>query len=112
MLVMPSRSEAMPNALLEAMTLGVPAVATRVGGVAEVAENGESAWIVPPEDPAALAAAMRACAGDASERDRRVAQARELARVNHDPKARARRYVALYETLLARVLNPRAEERD
>jgi glycosyltransferase involved in cell wall biosynthesis len=110
MLVMPSRSEAMPNALLEAMTLGVPAVATRVGGVAEVAEDGESAWIVPPEDPAALASAMRACAGDPTERDRRVARARELARVNHDPRARARRYVALYESLLARVLRPWAAE--
>lgn len=40
---MPSRSEAMPNALLEAMTLGLPVVATRVGGVPEVADDGEMA---------------------------------------------------------------------
>ncbi|MEZ4390743.1 MAG: glycosyltransferase [Polyangiales bacterium] len=108
MMVMPSRSEAMPNALLEAMTLGVPAVATRVGGVPEVAEDGESAWIVPPDDPAALAAAMRACAADEAERARRTSRARELARENHDPGARARRYLDVYEALLHRVLAPRA----
>lgn len=102
MMVMPSRSEAMPNALLESMTLGVPAVATRVGGVPEVAEDGVSAWIVPPEDPAALAAAMRACAEDEGERSRRVAAAARAAKENHDPVARARRYVSLYETVLAR----------
>ena len=105
-LLMPSRSEAMPNVLLEAMTLGLPAVVTRVGGVAEVAEDGVSAWIVPSEDPAALAAAMGDCERDADARATRVTAARVAARENHDPDARARRYVTLYESLLHRRLVP------
>lgn len=54
--VLPSRSEGMPVALLEAMACGRACVAARVGGVPEVAE--EAALLVPPEDPAALAEAL------------------------------------------------------
>ncbi len=99
MLVMPSRSEAMPNALLEAMTVGLPVVATRVGGVPEVADDGSMAWIVDPESPERLAAAVVACVGDEAERARRVELARQRARDRHDPARRAERYLALYAAL-------------
>ena len=55
--VMPSRKEGMPLALLEAMAMGVPSIATDVGGVREVAGDGE-VLIVAPEDDAALARAI------------------------------------------------------
>jgi glycosyltransferase involved in cell wall biosynthesis len=57
--VLPSRFEGVPNVLLEAMALGRPCVATRVGGVADVARDLETALLVPPEQPEALAAAIR-----------------------------------------------------
>jgi glycosyltransferase involved in cell wall biosynthesis len=50
--------EGMPVVLLEAAAVGLPIVATRVGGVAEVVEDGTTGFLVPPGDPAALAEAM------------------------------------------------------
>lgn len=57
---LPSLSEGMPLALLEAMAAGVPAVATNVGGVAEVLKDTESGLLVPQSDSSALAKAILA----------------------------------------------------
>jgi glycosyltransferase involved in cell wall biosynthesis len=62
--VLPSRSEAFPNALLEAMTAGLPVVASRVGGVLEVVRDGETGLLVPPDDPGALGATLRRLIAD------------------------------------------------
>jgi len=59
LVLLPSRSESLPMVLLEAGTAGVPVLATRVGGMPEVVEDGETGLLVPPEDPAALAAAAK-----------------------------------------------------
>lgn len=56
--VISSRSEGMPVALLEAMSFGLPVVATRVGGIAEVLEDRAQGILVPPEDPGELAKAI------------------------------------------------------
>lgn len=56
--VLSSRTEGTPIVLLEAMAAGVPIVAARVGGVPDVLDT-ESAVLVPPDDPAALATAIR-----------------------------------------------------
>ncbi|HEV8643047.1 MAG TPA: glycosyltransferase family 4 protein [Methylomirabilota bacterium] len=56
--VLPSRSEGLPFALLEAMALAKPVVATRVGGNPEVVEDGRTGLLIPPEDPVALARAV------------------------------------------------------
>jgi glycosyltransferase involved in cell wall biosynthesis len=57
-LVVPSTYEGMPLVVLEAMEAGVPVVASRVSGIPEVVEDGRTGWLVPPEDPRALAAAL------------------------------------------------------
>ena len=56
--VQSSAFEGLPNALLEAACLGVPLVATAVGGMAEILRDGESGLLVPHGDPAALGAAI------------------------------------------------------
>ena len=56
--VLPSRSEGFSNAIVEAMAASLPVVATDVGGNAEAVRDGVTGFIVPPEDPEALAAAI------------------------------------------------------
>ncbi len=74
--VLPSKSDARPNALMEAMAAGLPVVATAVGDVAELVAAGRTGFLVPPGDPNALASAVlsivanpaRACALGAAAR--------------------------------------------
>lgn len=54
----PSRGEALGVAILEALASGTPVVASNVGGIPEVLDWGRAGWMVPPEDPAALSAAL------------------------------------------------------
>jgi glycosyltransferase involved in cell wall biosynthesis len=56
--VLPSRSEAFPNAVIEAMAAGLPVVATHVGGIAELVQQERTGVLVPSEDPEALAGAV------------------------------------------------------
>ena len=56
---MPSRQEGLPMAALEAMAEGLPVVASSVGGLLELVEDGETGWLVPASDPAALSAKLR-----------------------------------------------------
>lgn len=57
--VLSSRWEGCPNVILEAMAYGLPVVATNVGGVPELVKDGETGILVPAENPAALADALR-----------------------------------------------------
>ncbi|MBA2332563.1 MAG: glycosyltransferase family 4 protein [Actinobacteria bacterium] len=57
--VLSSAWENFPHTLVEALAVGTPVVATAVGGVPEIVRDGENGLLVPPDDPAALAAALR-----------------------------------------------------
>ncbi len=72
-LVVPSLYEGMPLVVLEAMEAGLPVVASRVSGIPEVVEDGATGWLVPPEDPERLAAALDAVLADPSGARRRGA---------------------------------------
>jgi len=72
--VHPSHSEGLPNAVLEAMAAGAPVVATRVGGSPELVADGVTGFLVPPQDPAALAKAIEELLAEPG-RARRLGQA-------------------------------------
>jgi glycosyltransferase involved in cell wall biosynthesis len=74
--VLASANEGTPVSLIEAAAAGVPAVATRVGGVPEVV-TPEAGMLVPPGDPEALAGAISRLGGDPEQRTRLGAGARE-----------------------------------
>jgi glycosyltransferase involved in cell wall biosynthesis len=56
--VLPSRAEGLPNAVLEYTAAGLPVIASRVGGNAELIDDGETGLLVPPEDSSALSSAL------------------------------------------------------
>jgi len=64
--VLPSAWENFPHTVVEALAIGCPVIATSVGGVPEVVRDGENGLLVPPGDPATLAAALERFFGDPS----------------------------------------------
>jgi glycosyltransferase involved in cell wall biosynthesis len=74
--VLSSAWENLPHAAVEALAVGTPVVSTAVGGVPEVVRDGENGLLVPPNDPAALAGALRSILDDDALRARLAAAAK------------------------------------
>jgi glycosyltransferase involved in cell wall biosynthesis len=103
-LVLSSVIEGLPTVLLEAAASGLPAVATDAGGASEAIVEGETGFVVPVSDPAALAAGMaRLAALSASERERMCRAARAHAVARFDLRVIAGQWESTYRELLERV---------
>jgi glycosyltransferase involved in cell wall biosynthesis len=99
--VVPSRWESLPIAALEAMAAGLPVLATRVGGVPELVDDGMTGRLVPPGDEGALAAALSGLLADATARERMGAAARRLVAERFRLETMIERTERLYERVLS-----------
>ncbi len=94
--VLPSFAEGVPVVLMEAMASRRPVIATRVGGVAELVEDGQSGLLVAPGDAQALSQAILRLADDADLRVRMGAAGRATVTADFDVEIEARRILALF----------------
>jgi glycosyltransferase involved in cell wall biosynthesis len=101
-LALPSRTEAFPTVLGEAMALGVPVVATDVGGAREALLDGRCGVLVPPNDVDAFAAGLNELLCDPALRAKLATEGRRRVEAFDVDAA-----VARYESLLARVIDDR-----
>jgi glycosyltransferase involved in cell wall biosynthesis len=92
----PSRYEGVPLVMIEAMLAKRAIVACDVGGVSEAVEDGRTGILIPPDDPAALAAALAKLLSDRGLRSEMGERARERALARFTSSAMARSYEALY----------------
>lgn len=95
--VMPSHEEGFSNALLEAMASGLAVVATDVGGNPEALEDGNLGILVPPHNPAALAAAINCLLADGDARLKLGARAKKAMSTKYTVAAMVDAHVALYQ---------------
>lgn len=102
LLLAPSRREALSLTLLEASACALPIVASRVGGIGEVVEDGASGALVAPDDPAALAAAIAPLLADPALRAAFGARARQRFEAGFTEDAMFDRTIAVYREACAR----------
>ncbi len=99
--ILPSRSEGIPNVALEAMALCKPVVATRVGGTPEVIRHDREGLLVAPGDPEALALAVERLLNDPAKAEMLARNGRERIRADFSPEKRVGCMLALYRELLS-----------
>jgi sugar transferase (PEP-CTERM/EpsH1 system associated) len=100
--VHPSLMEGMSNAVLEAMAVALPVVATAVGGTPEIVEHGVTGLLVPPATPSALSAAMMSYCGNDDVRVAHGAAGRERAEKDFPLTKMIAGYIGVYRDGLAR----------
>jgi glycosyltransferase involved in cell wall biosynthesis len=100
-LCLPSHAEGTPNCVMEAMSCGIPVVATRVGGIPDIVEHQKTGLLVDRGDVAGLADALTALLGDPLRCARMGEAALAFARKHLDARRTAARLVELYRELIA-----------
>jgi glycosyltransferase involved in cell wall biosynthesis len=105
--VLSSDYEGTPLAVLEYMQSALPVVATAVGGVPEFVVDGVTGLLVPPRDPAALAAAVLQLLDDPARRAELGRRGRERQQQELSFEAVVEPFVALYDELLEAAPGPR-----
>jgi glycosyltransferase involved in cell wall biosynthesis len=99
-LLLPSLSEGMPNAALEAMMFAKPVIASRAGGIPEVVLDGKTGLLVPSKNPVALAEAMLALISDETKRKAMGNAGKTRVENEFDPCHRVQRVIDMFTRLL------------
>jgi glycosyltransferase involved in cell wall biosynthesis len=98
--VLPSYAEGMPNSLLEAMACGLPIIASKIGGVVDVIENGKDGILFEPGDISGLSSALVRLSKDVGLRVRLGEEARKKAVEGFSIERVADEYIKIYENML------------
>jgi L-malate glycosyltransferase len=93
---LPTRSDASPNAVVEAMAAGLPIVASRVGGIGELVEHERSGLLIPPDNPRELAESICRLMDDAEMAARLGQAARSRAEARHSCDRMAESFERIY----------------
>jgi glycosyltransferase involved in cell wall biosynthesis len=99
LMLLPSHTEGLPNAALEALAMEVPVLATGVGGTPEVVRDGVTGRLVAPRSPSLLAAAIIEFLSDPGPWMRMAARGRAMVESEFDFHARTRKLEAIYTRL-------------
>jgi glycosyltransferase involved in cell wall biosynthesis len=98
--VLPSLEEGFPMAALDAMAAGLPVVATAVGGIPEIVEDGRTGWLVPPGHPGALGERIRLLLRNPDTRRAMGAAGRARVREHFSAERMVARFAEIYDGLL------------
>jgi len=99
--LLPSLWEGLPTAIIEAMAAGCPVVATAVAGTPEVVIDGETGFLVPPQDPVALARKIKLLLQDQPLREKMCLAGTKRAREHFSLEKMVREYETLYRELIS-----------
>lgn len=100
--VMPSRQEGLGISIMEAQAVGVPVIASRVGGIPSLIEEGRTGFLVEPEDPIALGQTILMVLRDPDRLARVASAGREFIRTNHSADLMVEKALTLYKTIISR----------
>ena len=98
--VLPSIYEGLPFALLEAMALGIPIVATDISGVRDVLGDQQAGWLTEPRNEAALAATIECALSQPLESQRRTQVAQHLVETQYSVQLMVQRHLELYQHIV------------
>ncbi len=100
LMVLPSHTEGLPNAALEALLMEVPVLATRVGGTPEVITDGETGRLVAPRSPSELADGILEFLASPESWKQMARRGKKMVETHFDFRARTRKLEAIYEEVL------------
>lgn len=96
-----TESEGLPLSIYEAMALGVPVIATNIGGISEAIEDGKTGLLIPPKSPEALALALEKIIENPELKDMLSKNGRDLVNRSFSFHSSTNVYVSLYKEIVA-----------